>query len=109
MENMMLPIRRGLMKTQIRFLKANVEHIENATVEQIKEKLDITGDERVTRIEFLSKLEKPLYLFMKLVGESLEILSWFEQEMVSSMQKCNYFHEFFVLSFLKKVKKVVFL
>ena len=55
------------METKKRIAQAKVEHVENATVEEIRQKLDVTGDGKVTKTEFMSKIEQTLYisLFMK--------------------------------------------
>jgi len=72
MGGMMLPMIRGQVETKKRIAQAKVEHIETSTAEEIKQKLDVTGDGKVTKTEFMSKIEQTF---------------WFEQQMSAQMQQ----------------------
>jgi len=66
MGEMMIPMARGQIEAKRNMAQEKVKHIDKATVEEVRQKLDIKGDGKVTKEEFLSRVEQTF---------------WFEEQM----------------------------
>jgi len=68
----MLPMVRGQVQAKQNLAEAKVKHIDEASAKDIKKQLDITGDDRVTKTEFMGRIEQTFF---------------FEQQMSAKMQE----------------------
>jgi len=72
MGNVLLPMIRGQIEDKKRAAQARSEQVDETTANEIRKKLDVDADGRVTKIEFMAKIEETM---------------WFEQQMNARLQQ----------------------
>ena len=61
MGNVLLPMIRGQIEDKKRAAQARSEQVDETTANEIRKKLDVDADGRVTKIEFMAKIEETMY------------------------------------------------
>jgi len=72
MGNVLLPMIRGQIEDKKRAAQARSEQVDETTANEIRKKLDVDADGRVTKIEFMAKIEETM---------------WFEQQVNAKLQQ----------------------
>jgi len=69
---MMLPALRGEVESKKRVAQAKVDNLQDYSVEEVKNKMDMAGDDRISKTEFMAHIEHTF---------------WFEQQTAAKMRQ----------------------